>query len=59
MKALSRRAAFRPSIPARVSTQAVKAMPPAPPAEKIRVATTPASVISTLAGQSITAARGR
>ncbi len=49
----------RASMPARVRTHAVNAIPPTPPAEKIRVATTPPSVSSTLAAQSITGARGR
>ena len=38
--------ATRAPIPARCSTQPVSAIPPAPPAEKTRVATTPASVSS-------------
>ena len=59
MNAASRRAADRVSMPARCSTQPVKAIPPAPPAEKIRVATTPASVSSSEAVQPSRGARGR
>ena len=59
MKAESRRAAVRASMPARCRTQPVKAIPPAPPAENSRVATTPASVSSSEAIQSSRGARGR
>ena len=60
MNAASRRAVARAPIPARCSTQAVNAIPPAPPAEKTRVATTPASVSSSrIAVQFSSGATGR
>ena len=59
MKAVSWRAATRTPMPRRWSAQPVNAIPPAPPAEKTRVATTPASVSSVAIAQSSRGARGR
>ena len=53
------RAAVRVLMPAARSAQAVNAIPPAPPAENSRVATTPPNVISTLPGQSSRGATGQ